>query len=102
MQVNSINPTSFNAYSGIKSKEFSGELKDGSKAIIKISHDGLETIRSLDCFQVKDDYVIGGVGAKCRTGLSSFVVDDLLARLQLNAKEGVNFFQGLTRALLQK
>lgn len=105
MQINSVAAPSFQGV-GFKTKEFNGALKDGSNAIIKFSHDSLDEIKSFDCYitrgEGKNKYIIGGIGAKNSYGLDSTHVDELLAKLQLSAKEGVNFFQEFTRALLTK
>ena len=106
MQVNGIAAPSFQGAEGFKTKEFSGALKDGSNAIIKFSHDSLDELKSFDCYitkgEGKNKYLVGGNGIRAFFGVESSHVDKLLAELQMNAKQGVNFFQEFTRALLKK
>ena len=104
MQINKITTTSFQGGVGYKTKQFSGALKDGSNAMIKFSHDGLDEIKSFDYCLTKGEgekkRFLGGFKEKSSYNIEYSHIDKLLAKLQIQAKEGINFFQEFTRALL--
>lgn len=99
MQVNSINSVNFGTNASYN-KQFSGLLKDNTKVVVQLNRDSLDTINTINCFHLnKKNEIIGGIGHHNFLGISTAAIDKFLAKLQVHAKEGVDFFEEFTQAL---
>ena len=93
------NSTNFGLNRGGGLKEISGQLKDGSTALVKLA-DNSENIIKIDVFKLKDGKLVGGWHTGKQQGIASGEILKCLDKLQDNAAEGVNFLKEFIKAML--